>query len=92
MGKSCLDLSGKVAVVFGASSGLGKAISLGLAEHGADVVPTARRAEMVAEVGAQIGGAWAQDVSGDLQCWGSPIYLQAAGCGDGEIRARGYLE
>jgi NAD(P)-dependent dehydrogenase (short-subunit alcohol dehydrogenase family) len=54
MGKSCLDLSGKVAVVFGASSGLGKAISLGLAEHGADVIPTARRAEMVAEVCGQI--------------------------------------
>ena len=29
MGKSCLDLTGKVAVVFGASSGLGKAIALG---------------------------------------------------------------
>jgi len=54
MGTNCLDLSGKVAVVFGASSGLGKAISLGLAEHGADVVPTARRTEMVAEVCAQI--------------------------------------
>jgi NAD(P)-dependent dehydrogenase (short-subunit alcohol dehydrogenase family) len=54
MGKNCLDLSGKVAVVFGASSGLGRSISLGLAEHGADVVPTARRAEMVAEVCAQI--------------------------------------
>ena len=55
MGKSGLDLSGKVAVVVGASSGLGKAISLGLAEHGADVVPTARRTEMVAEVCAQVG-------------------------------------
>ncbi len=54
MGKSCLDLSGKVAVVFGASSGLGKAISVGLAEHGADVVPTARRPEMLSDVCAQI--------------------------------------
>src|ERR1700683_3314998 len=54
MGKSCLDLSGKVAVVFGASSGLGKAISLGFAEHGADVVPTARRAGMLQEVSEQI--------------------------------------
>jgi len=43
MAKNCLDLTGKVAVVFGASSGLGKAISLGLAEHGANVVPSARR-------------------------------------------------
>jgi len=54
MPKSCLDLSGKVAVVFGASSGLGKAISLGLAEHGAAVIPTARRTELLAEVCAQI--------------------------------------
>lgn len=54
MRKSCLDLSGKVAVVFGASSGLGKAISLGLAEHGANVVPTARRADMLSDVSAQI--------------------------------------
>jgi NAD(P)-dependent dehydrogenase (short-subunit alcohol dehydrogenase family) len=43
MANNCLDLTGKVAVVFGASSGLGKAISLGLAEHGAHVVPAARR-------------------------------------------------
>jgi NAD(P)-dependent dehydrogenase (short-subunit alcohol dehydrogenase family) len=54
MAKSCLDLSGKVAVVFGASSGLGKAISIGLAEHGADVVPTGRRAELLADVCSQI--------------------------------------
>jgi NAD(P)-dependent dehydrogenase (short-subunit alcohol dehydrogenase family) len=50
MPKTCLDLTGQVAVVFGASSGLGKAISLGLAEHGADVVPTGRRAEFVSAV------------------------------------------
>jgi len=34
------DLSGKVAVVTGASRGLGKAISIGLAEAGADVIVT----------------------------------------------------
>jgi len=50
MAKSCLDLTGKVAVVFGATSGLGKTISLGLAEHGADVVPTGRRAEWPSDV------------------------------------------
>lgn len=54
MARSCLDLAGKVAVVFGASSGLGKTISLGLAEHGADVVPTARRADLVADACEQV--------------------------------------
>ncbi len=37
------DLSGRVAVVIGATSGLGRAIAIGLAEHGATVVPTGRR-------------------------------------------------
>jgi NAD(P)-dependent dehydrogenase (short-subunit alcohol dehydrogenase family) len=45
--KSCLDLTGRVAVVFGGTSGLGKSIAIGLAEHGADVVPGGRRAELL---------------------------------------------
>ena len=39
------DLSGKVAVVTGASSGLGVAFAKGLAEAGADVAIGARRVE-----------------------------------------------
>jgi NAD(P)-dependent dehydrogenase (short-subunit alcohol dehydrogenase family) len=42
-----LDLAGKVAVVVGGSSGIGKTIALGLAEGGADVVSSARRIELV---------------------------------------------
>ncbi len=44
------DLSGRVAVVMGATSGLGRAIAVGLAEHGADVVPTGRRDAHLDEV------------------------------------------
>jgi NAD(P)-dependent dehydrogenase (short-subunit alcohol dehydrogenase family) len=44
------DLSNRVAVVIGATSGIGRAIALGLAEQGAEVVPTGRRANHVEEV------------------------------------------
>jgi NAD(P)-dependent dehydrogenase (short-subunit alcohol dehydrogenase family) len=44
-----LDLTGKVAVVTGGTSGIGRALTRGLAEAGADVVPTSRREEQVAE-------------------------------------------
>lgn len=47
-------LDGKVAVVTGASSGLGAAFALGLAEVGADVVICARRTERLAEVAAAV--------------------------------------
>ena len=41
------DLSSRVAVVIGATSGIGRAIAMALAEHGADVVPTGRRKDQV---------------------------------------------
>lgn len=51
-----LDLSGRVAVVIGGTSGLGQAIALGLAEAGADVVATGRRETLVREMCARITG------------------------------------
>src|SRR5687768_14605396 len=49
-----LDLSGRAAVVVGGTSGIGQAIALGLAEAGADVVPTSRRVEQVQQTAAEI--------------------------------------
>jgi NAD(P)-dependent dehydrogenase (short-subunit alcohol dehydrogenase family) len=45
LGSGRFDLSGKCAVVIGGTSGLGKAIALGIAEAGADVVAASRRQE-----------------------------------------------
>lgn len=49
-----LQLTGRTAVVVGGTSGIGKAISLGLAEAGADVVASARRQQMVEETALEI--------------------------------------
>jgi NAD(P)-dependent dehydrogenase (short-subunit alcohol dehydrogenase family) len=49
-----LELGGKVAVVIGGSSGIGRALACGLAEAGADVVPSARRIDLVKLVADQI--------------------------------------
>jgi len=52
--RNVTDLSGRVAVVIGGTSGLGRAIALGLAECGADVVPTGRRGPLVSDTCAEI--------------------------------------
>ena len=49
-----LQLNGKTAVVVGGTSGIGRAISIGLAEAGADVVASARRQEQVDETAGAI--------------------------------------
>ena len=49
-----LELIGKVAVVIGGTSGIGRAIAHGLAEAGADVVPTSRRMEQVEATAREI--------------------------------------
>ena len=54
MSFSGLDLTNRIAVVIGATSGIGKAIALGLAEAGADVVPTGRRAKLATEAAHEI--------------------------------------
>jgi len=54
MGRSLFDLSGRVAVVTGGTTGLGHAITLGLAEAGADVVPSSRRMEQVGIVAGEV--------------------------------------
>ena len=54
MKDSRFSLEGKVAVITGGTSGIGRAMSIGLAEAGADVIATARRQAQVDETAAAI--------------------------------------
>ena len=53
-GKSMFDLSGKVCLVTGANRGLGRAIAIGLAEAGGDVVVACRDQESGRAVAREI--------------------------------------
>ena len=54
MSFSKLDLTGRTAVVIGGTSGIGRAIALGMADAGADVVCTSRRLEQVEIAAAEV--------------------------------------
>ena len=54
MAYSGLSLDGRVAVVIGGTSGIGRALALGLAEAGADVVASSRRVEQVDDTAREI--------------------------------------
>ena len=54
MTRSLFDLTGRTAVVVGGTSGIGRALALGLADAGADVVATGRRQDAVDAVANDI--------------------------------------
>lgn len=54
MGHPALDLASKTAVVIGGTSGIGLGIARGLAQAGANVVPTGRRAALVQSAAEEI--------------------------------------
>src|SRR5260370_10725514 len=54
MGHPALDLTSKTAVVIGGTSGSGMALGEGFAQAGANVVPSGRRAELVASAADRI--------------------------------------
>jgi NAD(P)-dependent dehydrogenase (short-subunit alcohol dehydrogenase family) len=54
MATNIFTLEGKTAVVIGGTTGIGRMLSLGLADAGADVIASARRQEQVDETAAEI--------------------------------------
>jgi NAD(P)-dependent dehydrogenase (short-subunit alcohol dehydrogenase family) len=54
MSLKLFDLTGRVAVVMGGTSGIGRTLALGLAEAGADVVAAGRREALVNQVADEI--------------------------------------
>jgi NAD(P)-dependent dehydrogenase (short-subunit alcohol dehydrogenase family) len=54
MAVDALSLEGRVAVVLGGTSGIGRVLALGLADAGAHVVASARRADLVASVAREV--------------------------------------
>jgi NAD(P)-dependent dehydrogenase (short-subunit alcohol dehydrogenase family) len=69
-----LDLEGKVAVILGGTSGIGRALSIGVAQAGASVVASARRKKQVEETAEElelVSGGRALRIPSDVQDWDS---------------------
>ncbi|WP_233270303.1 SDR family NAD(P)-dependent oxidoreductase [Chachezhania sediminis] len=62
------DLTGKVALLTGASKGMGLAMATALAEHGARVVISARKQDQLDEAAAVINAAVGKDLVSGVAC------------------------
>jgi NAD(P)-dependent dehydrogenase (short-subunit alcohol dehydrogenase family) len=71
--RNLFDLTGRAALITGGSGALGEAAAMSLAAYGADVVLTARRAEVLAEAAARVRetGREVTTISCDVQDPGS---------------------
>jgi NAD(P)-dependent dehydrogenase (short-subunit alcohol dehydrogenase family) len=65
---SLFDLSGKVALVTGSTKGIGRAIVERMAQHGAKVVVSSRKADLCDEVAAAINEQQAAEVAVAIPC------------------------
>jgi len=57
---SLFDMDGMTAVITGSTKGIGKAIAQRMAEHGANVVISSRKADACQDVAEEINRAWAK--------------------------------
>ena len=69
---SMFDLSGRVVVVTGSTKGIGKAIAARMAEAGAKVTVSSRKADACEAVAAEINDRWAAN-GGEAVAVGSHV-------------------
>jgi NAD(P)-dependent dehydrogenase (short-subunit alcohol dehydrogenase family) len=83
MGHPLLDLADETAVVIGGTSGIGLALTRALAQAGANVVPTGRRAPQVASAVAEVEGLGRQSLNQtcDVTSDASLVQLLQSVCG-----------
>lgn len=87
------DLTGRVAIVTGASSGLGAAVARALAGLGARVAAVARRRDRLAELAGELGGAAVACDLSDLDAVGGvvPRVVEALGPPEILVNAAGHF-
>lgn len=88
---SLFDLKGKVAVVTGASRGIGEAIAYRMAEHGAKVVVSSRKVDACQEVVDKINGEFGEGTSVAIGC-NISYKEQLQGLVDGANEAFGQID
>jgi short-subunit dehydrogenase len=72
-----MELSGRTALLTGATGGLGRAIAKGLASHGAAVVLSGRKADALEALSAELSGAGHLTIPADLAEPGAALKLAA---------------
>ena len=84
-----MDVAGRVALVTGASSGIGRATAIALARAGATVRLTGRDTAALEDVSRATGGSFApadlarQDAVGELAAWAGPVDVLVNNAGFG---------
>ena len=62
------DLTGQVALLTGASKGMGKSMAMALAEHGSKVVVSSRKLDQCEETAAEINSACGEERAIAKEC------------------------